>query len=176
MGALRVRLDAAQRRAILRHPGGWIASGFGSGLSPIAPGTAGSAAALLPWLGLRELPWPMYVAALALAFMIGVWASNIVIARLRIADPGAIVWDEFVGQWIALLPLVISPRGWPWMVAAFALFRLFDVWKPWPVSWADRRIKGGVGVMFDDVLAGIYAGALLALASCAQPGGPMLGR
>jgi phosphatidylglycerophosphatase A len=164
-----MRLDATQRRAILGHPAGWIASGFGSGLSPVAPGTAGSAAALLPWLALRELHWPMYLIVLALAFVVGVWASNIVIARLRIADPGVIVWDEFVGQWIALLPLVIAPRGWPWMVMAFALFRVFDVGKPWPVSWADRRVKGGVGVMFDDVLAGLYAGGLLALAAWMMP-------
>jgi len=159
-----VRLDAAQRRALLTHPGGWIACGFGSGLSPWAPGTAGSAAALLPWLALRDLDAPYYVLVVAIAFAIGAWASNVAIDRLRIADPGAVVCDEFVGQWIALLPLVLAPRGWPWVVVAFGLFRLFDVWKPWPVSWADRRIHGGVGVMLDDVIAGAYAALILALA------------
>jgi len=153
-----------QRRALLGHPGGWIACGFGSGLSPWAPGTAGSAAALLPWLALRELDAPYYVLVVAIAFAIGAWASNVAIDRLRIADPGAVVCDEFVGQWIALLPLVLAPRGWPWVVVAFGLFRLFDVWKPWPVSWADRRIHGGVGVMLDDVIAGAYAALVLALA------------
>ena len=157
-------LDVAQRRALLAHPGGWIACGFGSGLSPVAPGTAGSLAALLPWLALRELPWPLYPGALALVFALGTWASNVAIARLRIADPGAVVIDEFVGQWIALLPLVIAPQTWPWIVAGFALFRLFDVWKPWPVSWADRRVRGGFGVMLDDVVAGVYAAIALALA------------
>lgn len=157
-------LDAVQRRALLGHPGGWIACGFGSGLSPWAPGTAGSAAALLPWLALRELDAPYYVLVVAIAFAIGAWASNVAIDRLRIADPGAVVCDEFVGQWIALLPLVLAPRGWPWVVVAFGLFRLFDVWKPWPVSWADRRIHGGVGVMLDDVIAGAYAALILALA------------
>ncbi len=152
-----MRLDSRQRRAILGHPAGWIASGFGSGLSPVAPGTAGSALALIPWLALRGLPLPLHVLALVLAFALGVWVSNIVIARLRIEDPGVIVWDEFVGQWIALVPLLIRPQGWPWIVAGFVLFRLFDVWKPWPVSWADRTIKGGLGVMLDDVLAGTYA-------------------
>ena len=84
---------------------------------------------------------------IALAFALGVWASDVVIERLRIEDPGVIVWDEFVGQWIALLPLVIAPRGWSCIVLGFALFRVFDIWKPWPVSWADRRVKGGLGVM-----------------------------
>lgn len=159
-----MRLDAAQRRAILSGPAGWIASGFGSGLSPYAPGTAGSLAALVPWLALRELPLPAYALALVMAFALGVWASNRVVAKLRIEDPGVIVWDEFVGQWIALAPLLAWPAGWPWIVAAFVLFRVFDVCKPWPVSWADRSVGGGFGVMLDDVLAGIYAALVLALA------------
>lgn len=160
-----MRLDAAQRRALLSHPAGWIASGCGSGLSPFAPGTAGSLAALIPWFALRELPASAYVLVVVAAFALGVWASNIVVADLRVADPGAIVWDEFVGQWIALAPLVVWPRGWPWIAAGFVLFRLFDISKPWPVSWADRRIKGGLGVMLDDVLAGVYAAIVLAVAA-----------
>ncbi|OJY90689.1 MAG: phosphatidylglycerophosphatase A [Lysobacterales bacterium 63-13] len=158
-----MRLDARQRRAVLGHPAGWIASGFGSGLSPFAPGTAGSAAALVPWLFLRELPMPWLLGVIIVAFLIGVWASAIVIDRLRISDPGVIVWDEFVGQWITLLPLLLWPAPWPWMIAGFFLFRLFDVWKPWPCSWADRRVKGGFGVMLDDAMAGAYAALVLAL-------------
>ena len=159
-----MRLDAAQRRALLAHPAGWIACGFGSGLSPVAPGTVGSAVALLPWLGLRELAWPWYALALIAAFALGVWASNIAIARLRIADPGCIVWDEFVGQWIALAPLLWFAHDWRSVLGGFALFRLFDIWKPWPVSWADRTVKGGIGVMLDDALAGLGAALLLAAA------------
>lgn len=159
-----MRLDPAQRRALLGHPAGWIACGFGSGLSPVAPGTVGSAAALLPWLALRELAWPWYALALVAAFSLGVWASNIAVARLRIADPGAIVWDEFVGQWIALAPLLFFAHDWRWVLGGFALFRLFDVWKPWPVSWADRNVEGGIGVMLDDALAGLWAALLLAAA------------
>ena len=159
-----MRLDAAQRRALLAHPAGWIATGFGSGLSPFAPGTVGSAAALLPWLALRELPWPVYLVVVAIAFAIGVWASNVAVSRLRIDDPGAVVWDEFVGQWIALLPLVVMSRPWPWVVVAFALFRAFDIGKPWPVSWADRHVKDGFGVMLDDVLAGLWAALVLVVA------------
>lgn len=142
------------RRALLRHPAGWIAAGFGAGLAPRAPGTVGTAVALLPWLALRELPlWP-YLGALLLAFALGVWASNWVIRSTQVQDPQVVVWDEFVGVWIALLA---APRGWLWVLAGFALFRLFDIWKPGPVRWADTHVKGGVGVMLDDALAGVLA-------------------
>jgi phosphatidylglycerophosphatase A len=152
-----VRLDAQQHRALLSSPAGWIACGFGSGLSPWAPGTAGSLAALVPWLALRELAWPVCLSVVVLAFVVGVWASTVVVAKLQVDDPGFIVWDEFVGQWISLFPLLWLSRDLRWMVAAFAMFRLFDVWKPWPISWADRHVKGGLGVMLDDVIAGIFA-------------------
>ena len=154
--------DATQRRALLRHPAGWIACGFGSGLSPFAPGTAGSLAALLPWLALRELPLPWFVAVLVLALALGVWACGWAVRTLKITDPSVVVWDEFVGLWIALAPLVWWPRGWPWVICGFALFRIFDILKPWPVSWADRKVPGGLGVMLDDVIAGVYAALALA--------------
>ena len=154
-------LDAERRRALLAHPAGWIASGFGSGFSPFASGTAGSAAALIPWLALRELSPVWYALAIVVAFAIGVWASTFVIRTLRIEDPGVVVWDEFVGQWIALLPALVAP--WWAVVLGFALFRVFDVWKPWPIAWFDRRVKGGLGVMLDDVIAGIFAGIVLYL-------------
>ena len=141
--------------ALLRHPFGWIASGFGSGFSPVAPGTAGTIAALLPWwLWLRELPLAYYAAAVVIAFAIGVWASSWVVRRSGVSDPQVVVWDEFIGVWISLFA---APAGWVWMLAGFALFRLFDIWKPWPVRWADRKVGGGLGVMLDDVIAGIYA-------------------
>jgi len=156
-------LTPDQRRAVLAHPAGWIASGFGSGLSPIAPGTVGSAVALIPWFALRELDWLWYVGVVLVAFAIGVWASQIVIQRLGVEDPSVVVWDEFVGQWIALFPLVMQPRGWMWIAAGFVLFRLFDVVKPWPASWADRAVKGGFGAMLDDVFAGAFAALALGL-------------
>lgn len=155
-------LTAAQRRAILAHPAGWIASGFGTGLSPFAPGTVGSAAALLPWLWLRELEPIAYFGVVCAVFLLGIWVSRVLVARLHAEDPGWIVIDEFVGQWLAL---AFAPAGWTWMVAGFFLFRLFDVWKPWPVSWADRNVGGGLGVMLDDALAGLLAGAVLAAAA-----------
>ncbi len=157
-------LAADQRRAVFSHPAGWIASGFGAGLSPFASGTVGSAVALVPWLALRELEVWIYVLVLIAAFALGVWASSVVIRRIGVEDPSVVVWDEFVGQWIALLPLVMIPRGWPWIVAGFVTFRVFDVWKPWPASWADRAVKGGFGAMLDDVIAGVYAAIVLAIA------------
>jgi phosphatidylglycerophosphatase A len=153
-------LTPAQRRAILAHPAGWIASGFGAGLSPVAPGTVGSAVALLPWLWLRELPLGLYFGAVFAVFVLGVWVSRVLVARLRVEDPGWIVIDEFVGQWLAL---AFAPPGWIGGIAGFLLFRLFDVWKPWPVSWADRNVDGGLGVMLDDALAGLLAAGVLAV-------------
>jgi phosphatidylglycerophosphatase A len=145
----------ADRLALLRHPAGWFGTGLGSGLSPRAPGTVGTLVALLPWwLWLRGLDPRAYLLVLAFAFALGVWAAHWMIARTRIQDPSVFVWDEFVGVWIALF---LAPPGWFWVLVAFALFRLFDIWKPWPVRWADRHVHGGLGAMLDDVLAGVYA-------------------
>lgn len=155
-------LTAEQRRALFRHPAGWIATGFGVGLSPLAPGTAGSLAALLPWLLLRELPLAPYLLVLALAFALGVWACGWSVRAVQNGDPSIAVFDEFVGQWLALTPLLVLPGSVLWIFAGFILFRIFDVWKPWPVSWADRNIKGGLGVMLDDLLAGGIAACVLA--------------
>ena len=152
-------LTAAQRASLLSHPAGWIATALGAGLSPKAPGTAGSLVALLPWwLLLRSLPLAWYVAIVVAGFVLGVWACGIAGKRLGVHDHGALVWDEVIGMWITLLA---APHSWWWMLVGFVLFRLFDIWKPWPVRVADRRVHGGLGVMLDDVLAGAYA--LLAL-------------
>jgi len=142
-------------RVVLTHPLGWIASGFGVGLAPVAAGTFGSAAALIPWFfWLRGQSPVVYLGVVAVAFVLGVVAAQWVIDKTRIEDPSVVVWDEFIGQWLALF---LAPGGWLWMLGGFALFRLFDIWKPWPVRWADRRLHGGFGAMFDDLLAGLYA-------------------
>jgi phosphatidylglycerophosphatase A len=148
-------LDA---RTLCSHPLGWVATGLGSGLSPRAPGTVGSLAALLPWLLLSQLSVPVYLLVVALVFALGTWASNWVIARTGVHDPGAVVIDEWVGLWIALL---LVPEGWPWVLCGLLAFRFFDILKPWPIGWADRRIKGGLGVMVDDVIAGLFALAVV---------------
>jgi phosphatidylglycerophosphatase A len=161
----------APKTVVLRHPLGWIASGFGVGLAPKAAGTFGSLAALVPWwLWLRHLPLVQYAIVIVVAFALGVWASAWVIRRTRIEDPGVVVWDEFVGQWIALVPFTLLEIDAEWIevAIAFGLFRLFDIWKPWPVRWADRQVHGGLGAMLDDALAGLMAwvalqGALYAM-------------
>lgn len=161
-------LSHEQRRALLRHPSGWLACGFGSGLTPVAQGTFGSLAALLPWLALSRLPLMAYLLVLILAFVIGIWACDVAGKAVGVDDHRSLVWDEFVGQWIALIPLIgfaapqVTGLHWWMVLAGFVLFRLFDVWKPWPIGWLDRRLKGGLGVMVDDVVAGIFAAIVLA--------------
>ena len=157
-------VSAEQRRLLLGHPAGWIALGIGSGLSPVAPGTAGSLAALIPWLLVRGAGPIFYAVFLIVAFAVGIWACDWAVRKTNVADPSFVVWDEFVGQWIALMPLVILARGAEWIFAAFILFRLFDIWKPWPVSVADRDVGGGLGVMLDDIVAGTYAAIVLGVA------------
>ncbi|MBN8922550.1 MAG: phosphatidylglycerophosphatase A [Rhodanobacter sp. 68-29] len=158
----RKTLTAAQRRALLATPAGWIACGLGSGLAPVAQGTFGSLAALLPWLLLRGLSLPLNLLVIGLGFVLGVWACERAGRALGVDDHRALVWDEFVGLWIALLPALLAP--WWAVLAGFALFRLFDVWKPWPIRVFDRRLKGGLGVMVDDVVAGAFAAVVLGIA------------
>lgn len=139
-----------------------LATWFGAGLLPKAPGTWGSLAALpFAWVILRYGGMWWLLAAIILVFLVGWWASQIYVGRSGEADPGAVVIDEVAGQWLTLLPA--APGVWWHWALGFALFRFFDIVKPWPVGWADRRLKGGFGVMVDDVIAGIYAGVLLYL-------------
>ena len=152
-------LTPEQRGRLTSSLAGWIACGFGSGLAPKAQGTFGSLAALLPWLLLRQLPLPLYALAAVLAFALGVWACNVAGRALGVDDHRSLVWDEFVGQWIALVPALLAP--WWAVLAGFALFRLFDVGKPWPIGWLERHLKGGLGVMVDDVVAGLFAAVVL---------------
>jgi len=154
-------LTDAQRRILTSSAAGWLACGFGSGLTPVAQGTFGSLAAILPWLLLRHLSLPLYVLVIVLGFALGVWACNVAGRALGVDDHRSLVWDEFIGQWIALIPALLAP--WWAVVIGFVLFRLFDVWKPWPIRWLDRQLKGGMGVMIDDVVAGIFAAVVLAV-------------
>jgi phosphatidylglycerophosphatase A len=144
-----------KQRTLLRHPFAWLALGFGSGLAPKAPGTVGSlVAAALWWFFLADLPTWAQLLVIFVGFELGVYASNWMIANTGVKDPGYIVWDEFIGMWIALLLL---PKTLVAYALAFTLFRLFDIVKKGPVGWADKRFSGGFGVMFDDVLAGLMA-------------------
>ncbi|QNM95254.1 phosphatidylglycerophosphatase A family protein [Chitinimonas koreensis] len=150
-------------KLLLSHPAHLLSLGFGSGLAPRAPGTFGSLAAIPFYLLLACWLSPLAIALLAIPlFALGVPVCDRTGRALGVSDHGAIVWDEIV----AMLPLLaLAPQGWLGWGAAFALFRLFDIWKPWPIRWIDARVKGGLGVMLDDALAAVPAAALLWLAS-----------
>ena len=144
---------------LTRHPAHFIALGFGSGLFPKAPGTAGSLVAYpIFFLLFGGLALWVQIAVVAILFALGVWACAVTGRDLGIVDHGGIVWDEIVAM---LLVLVFTPFGWAWYGLAFALFRVMDIWKPFPIRSADRKIKNGFGVMFDDLLAAMYAIAIL---------------
>ena len=162
-----LRVPAA---TVFRSPVHLLAFWFGSGLSPKAPGTAGTVAAIPLWLLLLplHLSLPAYLALLVVLFAFGCWLCGESAERLGVHDYGGIVFDEVVGLLITCIPLLpaLGRAGhgdWWWLLAAFALFRLFDIWKPWPVSWADQKIKGGLGIMLDDIFAGLMALAVLTL-------------
>jgi phosphatidylglycerophosphatase A len=145
----------------LRHPAALIATAFGVGLLPVAPGTWASLATLpLAWLLDHFAGRGSLVVAGIVIAAIGVWASQVYVAHHRVQDPGEIVVDEVAAQ---LLTLAAVPLTWFSLIAGFLLFRLFDIVKPWPVSWADRKVKGGLGVMLDDLLAAGYAALCLVL-------------
>ena len=151
------------------HKLSWIiATWFGSGLLPKAPGTWGSLAAI-PFayiISVYTCPYALFFGTVAL-FFIGIWASDKIEKSAQIKDPGFIVVDEVVGQWIAMLPLpflysLINPDTFYLYFAiiaavAFIAFRIFDIWKPWPVNYVDKNVHGGYGIMLDDVIAGMYA-------------------
>jgi len=144
----------------LHHPAMLFSTWFGSGWLPWVPGTWGSLAALpFAWAILAYAGGPGTLALAALAvFVLGCWAADIAVRETETEDPGWIVVDEVVGQWLTLLAAPFNLVGF---AAAFFLFRLFDIWKPWPIRWVDRSVKGGFGVMADDVLAAVYAAAVL---------------
>ncbi len=155
-------------RLIFGSPVHFLAFGFGSGLSPVAPGTAGTLAALPIWWLMSGLCWPLYLLITLLLAGLGCWLCGESSRRLGVHDHGGIVFDEIVGFLITAVPLlpvfgVGAVPVWIGLLAAFALFRLFDIWKPWPIGALDRRVHGGIGIMLDDVVAGIYAAAVLAL-------------
>jgi len=137
-----------------------LATWFGAGYLPVTPGSWGALAALPVAWTIRALGGlPGLAIAAAIAFFTGWWAASRVAAASGLADPGAIVIDEVAGQWLVLLAAPTDLAAW---ALAFALFRLFDIWKPWPVRWFDRHVHSGLGIMLDDLLAAGYAALGLA--------------
>lgn len=145
---------------VWRDPVYFIAFGFGSGLMPVAPGTWGTLAAIPIYLLLVGSSWGAYLFFTLAMFALGVAVSEKVSSDLGVHDYSGIVWDEVVGY---LLTMFMAPVGLVWIILGFILFRIFDIWKPQPIKYIDQHVKGGLGIMLDDVLAAIPAWAILQL-------------
>jgi phosphatidylglycerophosphatase A len=145
-------------RQVLTDPVHILAFGFGTGLAPVAPGTVGSLlGVLLAWLT-RDMDLATQIGAAVLLFVAGIWICGESARRLGIHDHGGIVWDEIAGMYVVLL---VAPAAlWAWILA-FGLFRAFDIVKPWPIRDLDHRLKGGLGIMLDDLVAALYAALVL---------------
>lgn len=136
----------------------WLAFGFGSGLSPRAPGTCGTLAAIPLYFGLSFLPDSLYAVFVFFAFVVGVYVASIVTKELGVEDFSGVVWDEMVGYFLTMM---FIPIHFTWMAIGFVLFRFFDILKPFPIGWIEKRVQGGFGIMLDDVLAAIPAWLIL---------------
>lgn len=146
--------------ALMRDPVHLIAFGFGSGLLPKAPGTWGTLIAIPITLFVMQFGFAVHLAFAILAAIFGIYVCGESARRLGVHDHPGIVWDEITGFAVTMLT-VPAPARFYWVLAGFALFRLFDIWKPWPIREADHSLSGGLGIMLDDVIAGIFAAAIL---------------
>ncbi len=145
-------------REILTDPVHLLAFGFGAGLSPVAPGTVGTVVAIPLVAATWPLPLALRVALFVLLAAAGVWVCGMSARRLGVHDFGGIVFDEIAGFYLVML--LVPAGGW-WLLAGFIAFRFFDIAKPWPIGMLDRRIKGGAGIMIDDLVAALFAAAAL---------------
>jgi phosphatidylglycerophosphatase A len=148
------------KKVALTTPSGLLAFGFGSGLSPFAPGTMGTLVAIPFIFALKSLGTPGFWIVLLLLFLLGIWLCDQVSRKLGVHDHGGIVWDEMVGYWLSM---AFVPLQWQWLLAAFVLFRFFDVVKPWPIRQLDQKVSGGFGIMIDDIVAALFTIIILAV-------------
>ncbi|SDH68304.1 phosphatidylglycerophosphatase A [Vibrio xiamenensis] len=153
-----------KQRLKLSNPWHLLATGFGSGLSPVVPGTMGTLAAVPFYYLLASLPFVLYLLVVFVASIVGITICQKTSDDMKVHDHGSIVWDEFAGYWLTMLcvPLLQVPlNDWRWPLAGFVIFRFFDMLKPWPISWFDKNVHGGFGIMVDDIVAGIVSGIVL---------------
>ncbi len=148
------------RFKLLLNPLHFLSFGFGSGYMPVAPGTFGTLVAIPVFLLLSQFDTGLYAAILVVMFFLGIWVCGYTSHALGVHDHKAIVWDEVVGYMITML---MVPPTFLNICAGFVLFRLFDIWKPWPINLLDKHVHGGLGIMLDDVLAGLFALVILQL-------------
>lgn len=147
-------------RKVFSHPIYLIAFGFGAGLSPVAPGTCGTLVAIPLYYLIQSFSLVNYGLVLLFAIVIGVWICDVTERGIGVHDHSGIVWDEICGFGLTMFA---APKGWLWITIGFVLFRLFDIVKPWPIAWIDRKMPGGLGVVVDDLMAGVYAWIVLQL-------------
>lgn len=143
---------------MLLNPVHFLSLGFGSGLSPFAPGTAGTLIAIPLYLLMMELSSGVFLFITLALFLLGIFLCGKTAEALGVHDHGAIVWDEIVGY---LTVMLLVPPSLFAIVMGFILFRIFDIWKPWPIRMLDRKVEGGFGIMLDDLVAALYAAVLL---------------
>lgn len=141
-------------KVVFTNPIHFMAFGFGSGLTPKAPGTFGTLAVIPLYLLLSDLPISYYLGVCLVVSLVGIFLCGYSAAKLKVHDHPGIVWDEFAGFLITMAGFALS---WQNLLAGFILFRLFDIFKPWPIKWIDQKVSGGFGIMLDDVIAGIFA-------------------
>ena len=146
--------------ALWKYPVHFIAVGFGTGLSPIMPGTVGSLVGVLFFWFLAPLPPATYALIVLAMGLAGIWICGQTALDRKVTDPGFIVWDEVVGFLVAVYLL---PRSWYWIAAGFVLFRIFDIWKPYPIHRVEEGLGVGTGIMADDIVAGLYTLSILHL-------------
>ncbi|WP_246543829.1 phosphatidylglycerophosphatase A [Candidatus Profftia tarda] len=139
----------------MSNPYHLLATGFGSGLSPIIPGTIGSLVSIILWLLLIQLPWYIYSVIATLSIYVGVYACQKTAKDMQEHDHKSIVWDEFIGMHITLIDLPVN--NWEWVLGGFLIFRVLDIWKPWPIRWFDSNLHNGIGIIVDDIVAGILS-------------------
>lgn len=140
------------------NPIHFLAFGFGAGTLPIAPGTWGTLIAIPLYLLVSGLPLLIYSAITLIIILAGIWICDVAEKATGVRDHSGIVWDEIAGFFVTMLA---APHGLIWVVIGFILFRIFDIWKPWPIHWLDQHLNGGLGIMVDDVIAAIYAWIVL---------------
>jgi phosphatidylglycerophosphatase A len=139
---------------MLLNPAHLLSLGFGSGLAPKMPGTMGTLVGVILFVLMPALDWKIYLGVIVLASVVGIFLCDYTAKALNVHDHPGIVWDEIVGYFITMF---MVPKSWLWILAGFILFRVFDILKPWPISIADKKVPGGLGIMLDDVIAALFA-------------------